>query len=160
MTYILSIANEKGGVAKTTTSISLGASLVETGASVLLIDLDAQANLTLALGVDMAQIKQSIVNVLLESLPAAQAIIRTGIPKLDVIPSTSEMGMTERFLPMRTGYETALKKAFARKPGLMTTSSSTAPPSWAPSPPMPSPPATCCSCPPRQNSSPSTPCAA
>lgn len=111
MTYILSIANEKGGVAKTTTCISLGASLVETGAEVLLIDLDAQANLTLALGVDTAQIKHSIVNVLLESLPAAQAIVKTGIPKLDVIPATSEMGMTERFLPMRTGYETALKKA-------------------------------------------------
>ncbi len=111
MTYILSIANEKGGVAKTTSCISLGASLVESGASVLLIDLDAQANLTLALGVDTAQIKQSIVNVLLESLPAAQAIVKTGIPKLDVIPATSEMGMTERFLPMRTGYETALKKA-------------------------------------------------
>lgn len=111
MTYILSIANEKGGVAKTTTCISLGASLVETGAEVLLIDLDAQANLTLALGVDTAQIKHSIVNVLLESLPAAQAIVKTGIPKLDIIPATSEMGMTERFLPMRTGYETALKKA-------------------------------------------------
>ncbi len=112
MTYILAIANEKGGVAKTTTSISLGAALVEAGSSVLLVDLDAQSNLTLALGIDAAQTKQSIVNVLLESLSPTQAVVKTGIPQLDVIPSTSEMGMTERFLPMRSGYETTLKKAF------------------------------------------------
>lgn len=112
MTYILSIANEKGGVAKTTTTTSLGAALVEAGYSVLLVDLDAQANLTLALGVDLAQIKHSVVNVLLESLPVTQAITQTGIPKLDILPSTSEMGLAERFLPMRSGYENTLRKAF------------------------------------------------
>jgi chromosome partitioning protein len=111
MTYILAVANEKGGVAKTTTSISLGAALVETGKSVLLVDLDAQANLTLALGVDTARCKHTVVNVLLESLPAAQAVTETGIPKLDIIPSLSEMGLAERFLPMRAGYETILRKA-------------------------------------------------
>jgi cellulose biosynthesis protein BcsQ len=52
MTYIIAIANEKGGVAKTTTTLSLGAALVEAGNEVLLIDLDAQANLTLGLKIN------------------------------------------------------------------------------------------------------------
>jgi len=111
MTYIIAIANEKGGVAKTTTTISLGAALVESGASVLLIDLDAQANLSLALGIDSAHTKHSIVNVLLETLPALQAVVETGIPRLDVIPSMAEMGLAERFLPMRAGYESILRRA-------------------------------------------------
>lgn len=113
MAYILSIANEKGGVAKTTTTISLGAALVESGYKVLLIDLDAQANLTLALGLDAAKIKHSLVNILLESYPAAQAVQETGIPGLDLLPSTSEMGLVERFLPIRSNYELTLRKAVA-----------------------------------------------
>jgi len=111
MTYILSIANEKGGVAKTTTTLSLGAAFVEAGLDVLLVDLDAQSNLTMALGVDLAQVKKSISNVLLESLPAQDAIVKTSIPKLDLIISNSEMSLAERFLPIRTGYEQILRKA-------------------------------------------------
>lgn len=111
MTYILSIANEKGGVAKTTTTLSLGAALVESGLEVLLVDLDAQANLTLSLGVEIAQVKKSVVNILLESVSAKEAICNTGIPKLDLIPSNAEMGMAERFLPIRGGYEQILRKA-------------------------------------------------
>ncbi len=66
MTKIISIANEKGGVAKTTTSVSLGAAMVETGLEVLLVDLDGQANLSLALGVEPSRSRPSVVNVLLE----------------------------------------------------------------------------------------------
>jgi chromosome partitioning protein len=111
MTYILSVANEKGGVAKTTTTLSLGAALVESGLEVLLIDLDAQANLTLALGVEIAQVKKAVTNILLESTPAREAVITTGIPKLNLIPSNADMGLVERFLPIRTNYEHILRKA-------------------------------------------------
>lgn len=111
MTYILSIANEKGGVAKTTTTLSLGAAFVEAGLEVLLVDLDAQANLTLALGVETSQIKKTISNILLESLQPADAIMKTAIPKLDLIPSNAEMSLAERFLPIRSGYEQILHKA-------------------------------------------------
>jgi chromosome partitioning protein len=111
MTYTIAIANEKGGVAKTTTAISLGAALVETGLEVLLIDLDAQANLTMALGLEASAIKYSISNILLESLPLKNTIVETGIPKLNLIPSTSEVGLAERFLPVKNGYETILRKA-------------------------------------------------
>jgi chromosome partitioning protein len=111
MTYILSVANEKGGVAKTTTTISLGAAFVETGLEILLVDLDAQANLTLAMGIETAGIKQTVTRVLLESLPPIDAVMKTGIPKLDIIPSNSELSLAERFLPMRGGYEQVLSKA-------------------------------------------------
>lgn len=111
MTYILSVSNEKGGVAKTTSTISLGAALVETGLEVLLVDLDGQANLSLALGIEGQKAHPSIVNVLLEGLPAQKAVHETGIPRLDIIPSAAEMSLAERFLPIRQGYETALVKA-------------------------------------------------
>jgi chromosome partitioning protein len=111
MTYIISLANEKGGVAKTTTTLSLGAALVETGLEVLLIDLDAQANLTLSLGLETSQIKRTVSNVFLESIPANEAVSKTGIPRLDIIPSNAEMGLAERFLPIRTAYEQIMHKA-------------------------------------------------
>jgi chromosome partitioning protein len=111
MTYIISIANEKGGVAKTTTTISLGAALVETGLEVLLIDLDGQANLSLALSTESTKGQKTIANVLLESLPARNAVRETGVPRLNLISSSSEMSLAERFLPIRQGYESILAKA-------------------------------------------------
>jgi chromosome partitioning protein len=111
MTYIISVANEKGGVAKTTTAISLGAALVETGLEVVLVDLDGQANLSLSFGVESTKDQPTIVNVLLESIPIRSVVRETGIPKLDLIPSTAEMNLAERFLPIRQGYETILAKA-------------------------------------------------
>jgi len=111
MTYIISVANEKGGVAKTTTTLSLGAAFVETGLEVLLIDLDAQSNLTLSLGLEPSKIQHTVSNLLLESLPAREAITKTGIPRLDIIGSNNEMALAERFLPIRAGYEQILRKA-------------------------------------------------
>ncbi len=109
MAYIIAIANEKGGVAKTTTTLSLGAALAETGARVLLIDLDAQGNLSLALGVEPEKVKQSVANQLVESSPLRNICRTTDIANLDLIPSNSEMGLAERFLPMRKGYETVFR---------------------------------------------------
>ncbi len=77
MTTIISIANEKGGVAKTTTTITLGAALAETGVEVLLVDLDAQANLSLAFGLDGNQSQPNMANVLLAATPAQNAIRKT-----------------------------------------------------------------------------------
>ncbi len=116
MAYIIAVANEKGGVAKTTTTISLGAALVESGLEVLLVDLDGQANLSLGLGIENSKARLTIVNVLLESVPAAQTVVKTGIPKLDVIPSSSELTLAERFLPIRQGYETILAKSLRDAP--------------------------------------------
>lgn len=112
MAYFISIANEKGGVAKTTSTISLGAALVETGLEVLVVDLDGQANLSLALGAETSKDQPSIANVLLESASARSVVRETGIPRLALIPSSAEMSLAERFLPVRQGFETTLLKAF------------------------------------------------
>jgi chromosome partitioning protein len=107
----IAIANEKGGVAKTTTALSLGGALVEMGFEVLLIDLDPQANLSLGLGVAPAKIRRSISDVLMSSAPILSVSRETNIPGLDLIPSCSEMGLAERFLPVRQEYEYILKNA-------------------------------------------------
>lgn len=117
MSVIISIANEKGGVAKTTTALSLGAALVESGQKVLLVDLDSQANLTLALGIEPGKVQRSAGNVLLESVQPALIRRETGIPGLDILPANNEMVYTERYLPSRPGYEHVLRKAL-RETGL------------------------------------------
>ncbi len=114
MACIIAVANEKGGVAKTTTSMSLGAALVESGKEVLLIDLDAQYNLSLAIGTEIDRVRRSISNVLLESATPASVSRETGIPGLDLIPSTAEMSLAERFLPLRRNYETILRDALRK----------------------------------------------
>lgn len=113
MAYVISVANEKGGVAKTTTTISLGAALSEAGHPVLLVDLDSQANLSLALGAEPNSVEHSIADVLIQSAPLETTIQHTEIAGLDLIPSKSEMAMAERFLPVRPGYEKILTQALA-----------------------------------------------
>ncbi len=111
MTHIIAIANEKGGVAKTTTAISLGGALVEMGKDALLIDLDPQANLSLALGVTPHNVRRSIADVLLNSATALSVSRETSIPGLDLIPSNAETGMAERFLPIRQNYKHVLRQS-------------------------------------------------
>ncbi|MBE0698383.1 MAG: ParA family protein [Anaerolineaceae bacterium] len=112
MTYIISIANEKGGVAKTTTTLSLGAALAETGLEILLVDLDAQSNLSLAVNAENNPSLPTMANVILEGLPARSALRETQIPRLKIIPSNAELGLAERFLPIRQAYETTRSRAF------------------------------------------------
>jgi chromosome partitioning protein len=108
---VIAIANEKGGVAKTTTAISLGGALVEQGKEVLLVDLDAQANLTLGLGIASAKLRRSIADVFISSASLLSVSRESGIKGLDIVPSSASMGMSERILPMRNGHENVLKTA-------------------------------------------------
>jgi len=116
MAYSIAIANEKGGVAKTTTTLSLGAALGETGARVLLIDLDTQANLTLAVGLEPGKTAGTISKVLLENQPLSSVVHETAFPNLLIIPSSQEMGLAERFLPGRSGFERTLRQAMKEIP--------------------------------------------
>ncbi|OGO26884.1 MAG: hypothetical protein A2W33_04600 [Chloroflexi bacterium RBG_16_52_11] len=113
MSYIIAVANQKGGVAKTTTAVSLGGALVKNGYQVLLIDLDSQADLTLGMGLNPRLIRGSIADVLLSSSSITSLCRETNIPGLDLIPSNSEMDLAEQFLPVRKNYEYILRSAFA-----------------------------------------------
>ena len=113
MNYIIAVANQKGGVAKTTTAASLGGALVMNGHQVLLIDLDPQADLTLAMGLNPRHIRGSIAEVLLNSSSLTSLCRETNIPGLDLIPSNNEMELAEQFLPVRNNYEFVLRSALA-----------------------------------------------
>lgn len=111
MTYVIAISNEKGGVAKTTTTFSLGASLVELGKRVLLIDLDPQANLSLANNIEPANADQNSSQVLLEGLSARDAIKETSTENMFIIPCGAKMSEAEHFLPVRINYQFTLRDA-------------------------------------------------
>lgn len=107
----IAVTNEKGGVAKTTTSVNLGAALAEMGHRVLLIDMDAQANLTLAVGADPQQIHATILDIILDNVLSTEEILKpTGIEHLHLLGSNSGLNLAERLLPRQSGYETLLQK--------------------------------------------------
>lgn len=104
MTCVISVANEKGGVAKTTTALSLGGALIESGYSVLMIDLDPQANLSLSLDYQQQPGTRSFINLVMENLSLAKSTHKTKIGKLDLLPANKEIGLAERVLPSRSNY--------------------------------------------------------
>jgi chromosome partitioning protein len=109
-TQILAIANQKGGVAKTTTVASLGAALAEQGKSVLIVDLDPQACLTFSLGIDPEDLELSVHHVLTKGLDASEVIIETD-DGVDLLPATIELARAEADLLTRTGREYVLRAA-------------------------------------------------
>ncbi len=92
---ILAVANQKGGVGKTTTAVSVGAALAEMGRKVLLIDIDPQANATSGLGVDRSRVQASIYDVIVMGRPLTEARIATAVPGLDIVPSAIALAGSE-----------------------------------------------------------------
>ncbi|GEP04162.1 ParA family protein [Methylobacterium oxalidis] len=88
---ILALANQKGGVGKTTTAINLGTALAAIGETVLVFDLDPQGNASTGLGIDRRQRRVSTYHVLAGDAPLAQAVIPTAVPRLSVAPSTMDL---------------------------------------------------------------------
>ncbi|PWH12639.1 MAG: hypothetical protein DDG60_12050 [Anaerolineae bacterium] len=116
MVYVIAISNEKGGVAKTTTTYSLGASLAETNRKVLLIDLDPQGNLSLANGIEPAKAINTSHDVLMNGLNIREAIAKTSTPSMDIVPASPALIEVEQNLPMRSNYAFTLNNALRQQP--------------------------------------------
>ncbi len=92
---IISVANQKGGVGKTTTAINLGAALALAGRKTLIIDFDPQGNASTGLGVDAKSRKMTMYDVLVEERPIYDAIVQTGIENLFLAPSTTDLSSAD-----------------------------------------------------------------
>lgn len=111
---IIAIANQKGGVGKTTTAINLGACLAVAERSTLVIDIDPQGNATSGLGIEKDEVARSVYDILVERLPAREAILDSvHFPYLDVLPATRDLVGVEVELVDRPGRETVLRDALA-----------------------------------------------
>jgi chromosome partitioning protein len=111
MSSIIAIANQKGGVGKTTTNVNLSACLAALGKRVLTIDIDPQGNTTSGLGVDKNKVDKSIYDVIINGVSARDSIIHTDYDNLDIIVSKIELAGAEIELVPMMARETILKRA-------------------------------------------------
>lgn len=107
---VIAIANQKGGVGKTTTSVNLSACLADLGKKVLLVDLDPQGNSTSGFGFDKTKIKQSIYDVLVNDAPIEGVILQTKVENLWLLPATIQLAGAEIELVSIMSRETKLKR--------------------------------------------------
>lgn len=112
--YTIAVCHQKGGVAKTSTVISLGATLVEHDKHTLMIDLDPTANLTAGAGLNPLKIRKSMVDVLLGNDTLTMVNHSTSLPGLDVVPASVDMTTAARFLHVRANYERLLRTSLAQ----------------------------------------------
>jgi chromosome partitioning protein len=107
---VIALANQKGGVAKTTTTLNLGVAFAEHGHRVLLVDLDPQGNLTMSQGLNPDAIEQSMFDVLVHRLPMEQVIVTC---EVDIAVSSIDLAGADMALSSQIGRERALEKALA-----------------------------------------------
>jgi chromosome partitioning protein len=108
---IYAFANQKGGVAKTTTSVNLGAYLAAAGRRVLVVDTDPQGNATTSLGVDPRSLAQSLYNVLIDQVPIQKTLTLTDRVGLDLVPSTTDLAGAEVEMTRLMARERLLERA-------------------------------------------------
>lgn len=108
MPRVIALANQKGGVAKTTTTLSIGAALAERGRKVMAIDMDPQGALTYSMGVDPDGLEETVNDVLVRRLPIEKVVITR---EFDLVPSNIDLAGAEAVLLAKTGREYALQRA-------------------------------------------------
>ena len=114
MKRVIAIANQKGGVGKTTTAVNLAASLAATKRRVLLLDLDPQGNATMGSGIDKSQLERSSVDVLLEEIELTSALVTVEPGGFQLLPANQDLTAAEvRLLQTPEGRETRLRNALA-----------------------------------------------
>ena len=112
-TKIIAVANQKGGVGKTTTAINLAASLALVGKPIILIDLDPQCNATTGLGIDPDDRETSMYEVLLRQAPLETTVVTTGVSGLDLVPSSPDLSSADVELAGRESPALALRSAIS-----------------------------------------------
>jgi len=113
MGRVYALANQKGGVGKTTTAVSLAAALAQRGQRVLLVDLDPQANATSSLGVDKNVLARSVYELLIDAEAAASLVMLSGFMGLDLIPATPGLAGAEIELVEADAREQRLRRGLA-----------------------------------------------
>src|SRR5215469_15844806 len=110
---ILALANQKGGVGKTTTAINLGTALASIGERVLVVDLDPQGNASTGLGIDRRNRSRSTYDVLIGEATLREAVVATAVPRLHIAPSTMDLSGLELELGTTPGRAFRLRDAIA-----------------------------------------------
>lgn len=114
MAHIIAIANQKGGVGKTTTTINLGSYLAKAGKRVLIVDLDPQGNTSSGLGIDKNDLQQSLYHVLVNDGEAEKAVLKTPFHGLEVLPAAPILAAAEVELVNVSGREFRLNQALGK----------------------------------------------
>lgn len=114
MGKIIAFSNQKGGVGKTTTCVNMSAYLASKGYKCLIVDLDPQGNATSGLGFAKNQVKHSVYNVMIDEFPIEEAVIKTEIDNLDLLPSSIDLAGAEVELVYVKDRERVLKKVLEK----------------------------------------------
>lgn len=114
MSKVIAIANQKGGVGKTTTAVNLSSCLAVKGKKVLIIDIDPQGNTTSGLGIDKTKIQKSIYDVIINDVPIEETFIKTKVDNLVLSPSNIQLAGAEVELVSVISRETRLKNAIEK----------------------------------------------
>ena len=114
MGKIIAFSNQKGGVGKTTTCVNMSAYLASMGKKCLIVDLDPQGNATTGLGFAKSDVKNSVYNAMIDEMPLADAVMKTCVDNLDILPSNIDLAGAEVELVYIKDREHVLKKVLEK----------------------------------------------